>query len=74
MEEYIKNLEQNKTKNWIAKKIWIGWLANRSRSGTKKQKRGLLNNLDSLKKELWSVNFAIKSKKTPKNKLKGGTQ
>jgi hypothetical protein len=30
--------------------------------GRKKQKRGLVNNLASLKKELWSVNFAKKSK------------
>jgi hypothetical protein len=51
-EEYIKNLEENKTKIWIAKKIWISWPANRSRSGTKKQKRGLVNDLDLLKKEL----------------------
>ncbi len=27
MEEYIENLEQNKIKIWIMKKIWsVGWL------------------------------------------------
>jgi hypothetical protein len=35
----------------------------------KNKKRGLVNNLDLLKKELWSLNFAKKSKKTPKNEL-----
>ncbi len=47
-------------------KIWIGWPANRSRSGTKKQKRGFINDLDSLKNDLWNAILAKKSKKTPK--------
>ncbi len=66
MEEYTKNLEQNKKKS-----------GSPARSGTvgfqiwqEKTKRGILNNLASLKKELWSVNFAKKSKKTPKNELR----
>ncbi len=54
----------------MAKKIWNGWPANRSRSGTKKQKRGLVNNLALLKKELWSVDFAKNRKKTPKYELR----
>ena len=52
------------------KKIWIGWPANGSRFRTKKQKRGLENDLDSLKKELWNENFANKRKKTRKNELR----
>jgi hypothetical protein len=55
---------------WQPCQIWNGWQANRSRSGRKKQKRGLVNDLALLKKKLWSVNFAKKSKKTPKNKLR----
>jgi hypothetical protein len=34
-----------------------------------KKRPCLVNDLDLLKKELWSINFAKKSKKTPKNKL-----
>ncbi len=35
-----------------------------------KKRPCLVNDLASLKKELWSVNFAKKSKKTPKNELR----
>jgi hypothetical protein len=33
----------------------------------KKQKKGLVNDLDSLKNELWNAILAKKRKKTPKN-------
>ena len=61
-----KNLEQREK----IKKIWIGWPANGSRFRTKKQKRGLENDLDLLKKELWNENFAKKRKKTQKKELR----
>ena len=65
-----KNLEQREK----TKKIWIGWPANGSRFRTKKQKRGLENDLDSLKKELWNENFANKRKKNTKKRITAGTQ
>jgi len=65
-----KNLDPDLEQKEKTKKIWIGWPANRSKSGTKKQKRGLVNDLDSLKNELWNTILAKKRKKTPKNELR----
>jgi hypothetical protein len=69
MESYVerrKNLDPDLEQEEKTKKIWIGWPANRSRSGTKKQKRGLVNHLDLLKNELWNAIVAKKRKKHPK--------
>jgi hypothetical protein len=56
-------------KIWTAKKILIGWPANQSRFVIKWLKRGRVNNLDLLKKELWKENIANKSKNTWKIEL-----
>jgi len=48
------------------KKIWMGWPANPTKSGPKKQKRGLISSLDSLNLELFAKVFAKKSKKNQK--------
>jgi hypothetical protein len=68
--ESRKNFDPDLEQKEKTKKIWIGWPANQSRSGTKKQKRGLVNDLDSLKNELWNAILTKKRKKTPKNELR----
>ena len=47
----------------------MGWPANPTKSGPKKQKRGLVSSLDSLNLELFAKVFAKKSKKKPKIEL-----
>jgi len=48
----------------------LGWPANPTKSGPKKQKRGLVSSLDSLNLELFAKVFAKKSKKKPKIELR----
>ena len=40
----------------------------------KKQKRGLVNDLDSLKNELWNAILAKKRKKNTQKRITAGTQ
>jgi hypothetical protein len=48
----------------------LGWPANPTKSGPKKQKRGLVSSLDSLNLELFAKVFAKKSKKKTKIELR----
>ncbi len=51
----------------------MGWPANPTKSGPKKQKRGLVSSLDSLNLELFAKVFAKKSKKKTQNRITAAT-
>ena len=75
----LRHYDIEKWRHTINKKIWTsgpevqilsGWPANPTKSGPKKQKRGLVSSLDSLNLELFGLFFAKKSQKTPKIELR----
>ncbi len=59
------NLKKSGSKSGSQKNL--DWLASQPiQIWNKKQKRGLVNDLDLLKKEFWSAHFAKKNKNTKK--------
>jgi hypothetical protein len=68
MEEYIKVWIKTKQKSGSPKKSLVGRPTDLF--FIKRQKRGRVPNLDSLKKEPWNENLAKKRKKTRKIELR----